>query len=210
MKKAAKRNGTRVALAGAFALGVLGLVGGGIYAGLNATATGTQSVSSGTLSLVVTTDVGAGFGQTYTNVAPGDVMNSYVDLTNGASLAAQGLTLGVTGTGSTRLTTDATKGLHVTINQCSTVWTLPAGTCTGSTTMMASTAVSVLTATPGSLVPGAVATNAVYHLQVSLSLPDQNETTINGTTPTTSIQGLSTTLTYTFDEAQRTATTTNS
>jgi spore coat-associated protein N len=211
VNKAVKRSGTRIALASAFAIGVLGLVGAGVYAGLNATATGTQTVSSGTLSLIVTPGVGTGFGQTYTNVAPGDVINSYVNLTNGSSLDAQALTLKVVGTGSTRLTTDATLGLHVTINQCSTAWTLLSGTCSGSTTMMASTAISSLTTTPGSLVSGTVATSAVYHLQVSLSLPDQNETTVNGTTPTTSIQGLGpVTLTYTFDELQRTATTTNS
>jgi hypothetical protein len=211
MTKVARRSRTRIALASAFGVAVLGLVGSGVYAGLNAIATGTQSVSTGTLSLVVTPGVGAGFGQTYSNVAPGDVMNSYVDLTNGASLAAQALTLKVVGTGSTLLTTDATKGLHVTINQCSTAWTLSTGLCSGSTTMMASTAISTLSGTPGSLVSGAVAISAVYHLQVSLALPDQSETTVNGTTPTTSIQNLGpVTLTYTFDEAQRTATVTNS
>lgn len=208
---ASRRNGVRIALAAAFSTAVLGLVGAGVFAGLSATATGTQSVSGGTLSLIVTPDVGAGFGQSYSNVAPGDTMNSYVVLTNGSSLAAQAMTLQVVGTGSTLLTTDATRGLHVTVTQCSVAWTLATGTCTGTTTtLLASTSVSTLASTPGSVIPGTIAVNAVYHLQVSLTLPNQSETTVNGTVPSNSIQGLSTTLTYTFDEAQRSATTTNS
>lgn len=43
-----------------------------------------------------------------------------------------------------------------------------------------------------------------------MRLPDQNETTVNGTLPANTIQGLSTNLTYTFTETQRAATTTNS
>jgi hypothetical protein len=204
-----RRSGTRIALAAAFAMGVLGLVGAGVYAGLNATATGTQTVTSGTLSLVVATDVGAGFGQTYSNMAPGDVVNSYVTLTNGATLAAQTLTLGVS-PGTVNELSDATKGLTVTINECSTAWTLATGTCTGSSSLMASTPVNTLMTTPGTLVAGSIATSAIYHLQVSITLPNQNETTVNGTPPTTTIQGLSTTLNFTFNELQRTATTTNS
>jgi hypothetical protein len=203
---------TRVILAVAFVMGVIGLTGAGVYAGLNATATGTQNISSGTLSLTVAAGSGsAGFGQTISNVAPGDVNNTYVDLTNGTSLAAQNLTLGVTGTGSTLLTTSTTKGLAVSVNQCSVAWTVSTGVCSGTTTaLLASTPVATLTTTPGSVVSGAIATAASWHLQVSVVLPNQNETTVNGVTPTTSIQGLSTTLSYTFNEAQRSATTTNS
>lgn len=209
-----RRSRTRVILAASFVIGVLSLTGAGVYAGLNATATGTQSVSSGTLSLTVAAGSGStGFGQTITNVAPGDVNNTYVDLTNGTSgnLAAQNLTLGVTGTGSTLLTTSATKGLAVAVNQCSVAWNATSGVCSGTTTaLLTSTPVATLSSTAGTVVSGAIAAGTSWHLQVSLALPDQSETTVNGTPPTTTIQGLSTTLTYTFGEAQRTATTTNS
>lgn len=206
-----RRNPTRVLLAGAFGAGVLSLTGAGVYAGLNAEATGTQAVTSGTLSLVVSTDAGAGFGQTFSNMAPGDVRNSFVRLTNGSSLAAQALTLGVTGSGSSLLTTSATKGLTVSVTGCSVAWTVGDGSCSGTTTpLLTATPVATLSATPGSLVPGAVATSAQYHLKVSTALPDQNETTTNGATPVGTIQGLSTTLTFTFNELQRSAATTNS
>ena len=43
-----------------------------------------------------------------------------------------------------------------------------------------------------------------------MTLPDQSETTTNGTLPAGTIQGLSASLTYTFAETQRDATTSNS
>ncbi len=122
----------------------------------------------------------AGFTHALTNIAPGDVNNTYVDLTNGASLIAQNLTLTVmTGTGNTLLTTDASKGLAVVITGCSIVWnTITAGVCSGTSgVLMSSHAVSALgtaVAVSGALVTGAI--NAVYHLQVSVTLPDQSET----------------------------------
>ena len=87
---ARRRTPTRIILAAAFAVGVLGLTGAGVYAGLNATATGTQNITTGILSLTVAPGTGStGFGQTISNMAPGDVNNVDVDLTNGASLSAQ-------------------------------------------------------------------------------------------------------------------------
>jgi hypothetical protein len=52
--------------------------------------------------------------------------------------------------------------------------------------------------------------NAVVNLKVSVSLPDKTETTANGVPPAGTIQGLSTSLTWTFTEQRRTATTTTS
>jgi len=208
-----RRFSGRTVVAIAFAGVAIAATGAGVYAGLNATSTGTAAVASGTLSLTMANGTGSqGFPQTVNNMAPGDVINSYVDLTNGASLAGKALTLGVAGTGSTLLTTSTTKGLAVTVTQCSVAWTATTGVCSGTTTVLgtASDPVATLSTTPNTLISGAVATSAIYHLQVSLALPDQNETTVNGSVPSNSIQGLSTTLTYTFTESQRTATTTNS
>lgn len=202
----------RTVLTASCAVAALALTGAGVYAGLNAVATGTQAVSSGTLSLVMANETGSSFSGAVSNMAPGDVSNRFVNLTNGSTLAAQSLTLKVAGGGATLLTTSATKGLAVTVTNCTTSWTVSAGvaTCTAGTTsvVMASTPVSTLSTTPGA-VQATIATGAVLHLQVTLTLPDQAETTTNGTTPGSTIQGLSDTLTYTFNEAQRTATTTN-
>lgn len=201
-------------IAGIFGIGALSLTGAGVYAGLTATATGTQTVTSGSLSLTLTaTAPSSGFPQTVSDMAPGDQYIIYVRLSNGGNLAATGLTVGVAGTGSNLLTTDATKGLAVVINGCSVAWTVTtgtpgSGTCGGTTTaLLTSTPVSTLSTTPGALA-STMAAGASLYLQVNLTLPSQIENTLNGTPPGSTIQGLSTVLTYTFNEAQRTAQTT--
>jgi hypothetical protein len=45
---------------------------------------------------------------------------------------------------------------------------------------------------------------------MKVELPDQNETTVNGVLPANTVQGGSVNVTYTFDLAQRLATSTNS
>jgi hypothetical protein len=219
----------RTVLAASFAVAGLAIAGAGVFAGLNATASNTtaETVSSGTLKLVMANN-GVGFGQNITNVAPGDVVNRYVDVTDNGTLDAQNLTLRATDATPTKLTTDATNGLHATVKLCtnatgvvSATWTT-AGLCQGVdaatgliptngtiTTVVSNVALSALSSAQ-TLVSGAVTKNSAYHYQVSVTLPDQNETTTNGTLPAGTIQGLSAALTWTFDEAQRAATTTSS
>lgn len=187
----------------------------GVWASLNATATGSaQSVQSGTLKLTLASN-GVGFGQGISNVAPGDVVNRYVALTNSGTLDAQALTVQVAATGSSALITDGvspatTKALRVSITSCSVAWAPTTGTCSGTTSqVLAATPLSGLASATG-LIAGSIPSGTVANLQISTSLPDQNETTVNGQLPASTIQGLSANLTYTFAENQRTATTTNS
>lgn len=196
----------------------LTLTGIGVYAGLNATASNAtpQTASSGTLSLTMGAN-GTGFTTNIALLAPGDVVNRYVDLTNGGTLAGQALTLGVVDGTPTKLSTDAINGLHVTVTSCSggaaPAWTPGAGTCTGTgatTSVLATNVALSALGTPVSLVAGAQAAGFVHHLQLSITLPNQTETTANGVLPGGTIQGLSASLTWTFTEAQRTATTTTS
>ena len=196
---------------------LLTTAGFGVWASLTATAFNAtpQSISSGTLSLTLG-DNGAGFSSSISNLAPGDVVNRYVDLTTGGTLAGQGLTLAVAATGSSALITDgtspATKALKVSVSDCSTSWNNSTGACTASgtvTPLLSATTLSALSSAQ-SLVPSLIPSATVLHLQVSVQLPDQNETTTNGSAPGTTIQGQSATLTYTFEESQRTASTTNS
>jgi spore coat-associated protein N len=191
----------------------LAITGFGVYAGLNAVATNTSptQVSSGTLKLTMA-DNGAGFTSTVSGMAPGDTVNRYVDLTNGGTLDAKNLTLAASDANSTLLSTDATKGLHVTVTQCTSgVWTASTGACAGGSTsvLLASTALSALSSAQ-SLVSGAVAQGTVLHLQVKVVLPDETETTTNGNLPAGTVQNLTAQITWTFSEDQRTATTTNS
>lgn len=211
-KKRAAWRPIAVAVVGA---GVVVGTGFGVWASLNATASGTaQSISTGTLKLTMAAN-GVGFNQAISNVAPGDVVNRYVDLTNSGTLDAQNLTVQVAATGSQALITDGvspatTKALRVSITSCSGTWAPTTGTCSGTTSVvMAATPVSGLSSAT-SLIAGSITSGTVAHLQISTQLPDQTETTVNGTLPSTTIQGQNAQLAYTFTETQRTATTTNS
>jgi hypothetical protein len=207
----------RTLLAAVFALAVALFTASAVYAGLQAQASGTESVQSGTLILALNAgDQGAGFGNTVPIMAPGDVDNIYVSLTNTGTLAAAaGMTLWVNPSIANALTNNAIpgEGLAVTINQCSVAWS--GGACSGSTTVfLAQTMISSMNtsgtakaiATPSLAALG----GAAAHLQVSLTLVAANETTVNGVLPSPTIQGLGpVTLTYTFTEQQRSAITSN-
>ncbi|MFL6237893.1 MAG: TasA family protein [Actinomycetes bacterium] len=206
------RRARRTAGAAAFMLLGLAVTGAGVYAALNATAfnTSPQNVTSGTVKLSLSaTAPSAGFTSAITNMAPGDVVNRYIDLTNNGTLATQALTLSAVDATGTKLTSDATNGLHVTVTSCPIPWVqVGAGTCVGGTTLLNNVPVSSLISSPSTLVAGTVA--ASYALQFSITLPDQTETTTNGTLPANTIQGLSASMTWTFGESQRTATNTSS
>lgn len=203
-------------LIGAYAVAAAGLAltAGGVYAALTATASNTvpQSASSGILSLTMTAN-GAGFNQSITNMAPGDTVNRYISLSQGPDLDGKDITLGVADGASTLLTTSATKGLRATVTSCPAAWTpgTGAGTCSGTpSVLLAGVPLSTLSAEPVTVKAGANAAGSVLNLQISLNLPDQTETVTNGVPPTDTIQGLSSALTWTFSETQRTATTTGS
>lgn len=204
----------RRGLAAAFALLMLMLTGAGVFAGLNASATSTSAVTSGTLLMTLAKDGSSnGLPETISTMAPGDVYNVYVDLDNTGTLASvAGMTLGASASPVNALTNGSVsgEGLSVAITQCSVAWSA-AGACSGSTaTILASTALSAFSS-PVSLsnVPAlAASSGSLAHLQFSVSLAG-TETSVNGTLPAQTIQGLSTTITWTFTEQQRTATTTN-
>jgi Camelysin metallo-endopeptidase len=209
-----ERSYGKIAVAGLLTMSVGLLAAAGVYAGLSATATGAESVTSGSLDLTLSPDVGAGFSNFTGKMAPGDTDNVYVDLNNTGSLAsAAGMTLSVAGAPANALTNGsvAGEGLTVTATQCSVAWTLATGVCSGTTTsILPTTQVSSLaTATALSNIPALVAaTGQVAHVQVSLGLV-ATETSTNGIAPAQTIQGLSTTLTYTFTELQRAGVATN-
>lgn len=208
---APRRSTRRLAAAGTLAVTGLLLTTGGVYAALNATAFNTtaQAASSGTLKLTLS-DNGAGFSTAVSNLAPGDVVNRYVTLVNGGTLDAASLTLGVTDSVTSKLTSDAALGLRVSISSCATAWTPSTGACaTAPTALATNVPLATLKTTPSSLAATSAAGASTF-LRMSLNLPDQNETTINGALPAGTIQGLSAALTWTFTETQRTATATTS
>jgi len=193
------------------AIGGLALTGMAVFAGLNADATNTtaQQIDSGTLMLTYA-DHGAGFTSVAAKMAPGDVVNRYVDLTNGGTLDGKTLTLDATDTTPTKLSTDATNGLQVAVTECvGGTWNNTTGVCSGTAGTPVTGSLNSMATTPLSLASN-VASNATLHYRVSVTLPDQNETVTNGALPSGTIQGLTASITWRFNELQRTATTTNS
>jgi len=210
------RSRRRAVVAGLFAMSVGLLTTAGIYAALSGVATGSEAVTSGTLNLTLSADVGAGFSNFVGKMAPGDTNNVYVNLNNTGTLATvAGMTLWVAGSPVNALTngTAPGEGLTVTATQCSVAWTLATGVCSGSTTPILATAQISTFNTSGTAVnllniPALAAGGQVAHLQVSLGLV-ATEVSTNGVAPSPTIQGLSTTLTYTFTEQQRAGIATN-
>ena len=215
-----KRFGTftvKIAIVAAAALGGTALISSSVFAALTASSNNTTggSVTTGTLILTQASSgvsgITGGFTTAITAMAPGDVINRYVDLTSSGTLNSASMTLGASGSPSTALTTNGTAGLQVTIKECSVAWT-DTGTCSGvQTTDLASASVLSLV-TPASLTlqSNSLLSGAVIHLQIGIALPAGSEVTVNGTLPVGTVQGLTTAITWTFTETQRIATTTNS
>lgn len=213
-KKAAWRPMAAAAAAGS----VLLITGFGVYATLNATATGATKVDAGTLKLTLA-DAGAGFTQDISKIAPTDSVNRFVTLTNSGNLEGKALNVSIASTaganGNTALISDGagntTKALRISIASCSQAWTVASNACGG-------TVKALLTETPlnamssaQTLDVGAIAadTGNVF-LRITATLPDQTETTVNGVAPAVTVQGASASLAYTFTETQRDAQVTTS
>jgi hypothetical protein len=216
MLEVKKKRGWRPFAGAVIVISIAAIAGQSVIASLNATAFNTtaQNINAGTMKLDLANS-GNGFGTTIANLVPGDVVNRYVTLTNSGSINGIGLSLKTAQTGTASLISDGTggvttKALKLTVTSCSVAWDTSAGTCGGTTsTEVNSTVIGSLTS-PVTLTNSALASSGVRYLQMKMELPDQNETTINGAYPANTVQGGSVNITYTFDLAQRLATTTNS
>ena len=195
--------------------GLLGisLANGSVSALLQAESrnTSAQPITSGTLKLEQANN-GVGFSSTIANMAPGDVVNRYVDYTNSGTLASKALRLKVADATPSLLSTDATRGLQLVVTDCSVAWNPSTGACGGTTTQLLSAPLASLGSdTAFSGITGLAENGGPLRLQFSLTLPNaaNNETTINGALPANTIQGLAAALTWTISETQRDATTSN-
>ena len=211
MKKGRHRWRSFAGIAIVLSLGAM--MGQGVLSSLNATVSNVnpQNNNAGTMKLNLANS-GSGFGSAINNLAPGDVVNRYVTLTNSGTLDGIGLSLKTAQSGTQSLITDgsSTKALRLTISECDVPWNTSIGECTGvTTTQIASRTIgSLTTAAPFS--DGLMPSADVRYLQVKIELPNQDETTINGNGPSNTVQNGSVNITYTFDLAQRLAQTTNS
>lgn len=188
-------------------LSVLGAAGSiaalGTFAQFTSSTSAAQSTGTGT----VTIGLGAAgtsanrLSAAATGMAPGDTVQRSVDLANAGSIDLSAVTLTTTASPSSVLDTDAVNGLQVAIDKCSTAWTESGAgpytyACSGDvSSVLASRPVIGAGVALSNL--GSLAAGATDHLRVTLTLPAAAD---NG------FQGKTSTITYTFNGVQRTAT----
>ena len=180
------------------------VAGLGTFASFTSSTSASQTVASGTMTVALGA-TGASTNRLTVNatgIAPGDTIQRSVDLLNSGSMDFGSITLTTAASPSSLLDTDATNGLQMIIERCSTAWTeagtAPAYTytCGGTTqTVLATRAVIGTSLTLNNL--GALTAGATDKLRVTLSLPSAAGNTF---------QGLSSTVTYTFTATQRAGT----
>lgn len=198
-----RRTGRRAAL---LLGGVAGLaVASVVLAGLTATTTSPtpQAVDGGELALTLS-DVGDGFSTSVADLAPGDTVLRHVRLDGTGTLDGVDVTVEVAATGDAVLISDGTttRALTLAVRGCSVAWDAAAGTCAGTETeLLTATTIGAL-ATPA-VIASTLPAGGSLHLQMVLVLPDQDETTLDGTLPDPTVQGAGVDLTYTFTMVQR-------
>jgi predicted ribosomally synthesized peptide with SipW-like signal peptide len=188
--------GQKVLLSFALLLAGASFAGVGAYAAFTSSDSVTHSVSTGTVTIVLGA-TGASTNRLNVDasgLAPGDTIQRSVNLTNSGSLDLTTVTLTTSASPSSALDTDATNGLQVVIDRCSSAWTEAGSspnftyTCSGSTsTVLASRAVIGTNMSLSNLT--ATTAGNTDHLRVRLTLPSSVGN---------ALQGQSSTLTYTF------------
>ena len=195
-------------------IALLGLAAAGVRAALFADATSAPTpVASGTLLLDLA-DTGDGLGTSLDDLAPGDTVDRFVELTNTGTLAAGDLTVAVEATGDPVLIVDGvapatTRALTLAVDECSATWDTTTSSCGGMET--ARLPATMLGDLDGAPQPLAVAFDPgqTVHLRLRFALPDQDETSTNGVLPSPTIQDATADVTVTFRVEQRDATSTS-
>ena len=186
--------------------GAASVAGLGTFGAFTSTTTASQSVTTG--KVVLTAGSGAlGMTTAVTDMVPGDVMQRTVALTRSSDSGTFGsVKLTTSGSTANLLTSNVTNGLQLKVDQCSTAWVKNATTndltCPAGSTMTSVIAQRGVIGTDLDLTGVTSTLNAaagsVANLRFSLSLP---------TAADNNYQGLSNTLTFTFDATQRAANT---
>jgi spore coat-associated protein N len=186
------------------ALGAAASVAGlGTFATFTSSTSASNSIASGTVSIAVGA---AGPANRLTiganGLVAGDTVQRAVDLINNGSGSSDNLAsiqLTTAAAPSSTLDTDASNGLQMAIDHCSVAWTESASpytyTCGGATTtVLASRPVIGSNLALSNL--ASLTTGSTDHLRVTLTLP---------ASAPNSLQGQSSTLSYTFVGTQRVA-----
>lgn len=191
-------------LASTVVLGAAATIAGlGTFGSFTSTTSANESASTGTVVIGLAADgTDNRLSVAATGLVPGDTVQRVVKLNNTGSQNLAGVTLTTAATASSLLDTDATNGLQLKLESCSTAWTeagtTPAYTyaCSGTTrTVLASRAVigsAMALANLSSLTAG-----TSDNLKVTLTFPSAADNTF---------QNKSSVIGFTFDALQRTTT----
>ncbi|MBT8162093.1 MULTISPECIES: TasA family protein [Arthrobacter] len=181
-----------------------GVAGLGTYGAFTSSTSASAAVGSGTVNIALgATGATNRLSVAATNIVPGDTIQRAATLTNAAgnqNLSA--ITLTTSALPTSKLDTDATNGLQLTVDNCSVPWTeagtAPAYTytCSGTTTnVLATRAVTGANMALANLT--STTAGSTDNLRVTLTLPATADNTF---------QGLNSTIAFNFTGTQRTAT----
>ena len=179
-------------------------------AGLGTFGAFTSTTSAATPATAGTVVIALGSAGTATNrltvgatgLVPGDTVRRAFQLSNTGNQSLSGITLTTTASPSSLLDTDATNGLQLVIQSCSTAWT-EAGTAPAYTYTCSGTTTTVLASRP------TVGANLPLSGLSSLTAGNTDDLLATLTFPAVAgntLQGLSSTVSFAFTGTQRAAT----
>jgi spore coat-associated protein N len=183
--------------------GAASVAGLGTFGSFTSTTSASENVATGKVVLSTGASV-RGLDVAASNLVPGDTVQRTVTLTRSSDTEAFGaVKLTTAGTAANPLTSDATNGLQLKVDQCSAAWVKPANsndlTCSGTVTpVLAQRAVVGSALDLGAATTVLNGSAAAANLRVTLTLP---------TTADNGFQGLANTINFTFDATQRAAAT---
>jgi spore coat-associated protein N len=173
----------------------------GTYGSFTSTTSASENVSTGKVVLNSAGGV-RGLSIDAVNLVPGDTVQRSIVLSRSSDTESFGsVKVTTTGTTANLLTSDATNGLQLKVDQCSVAWVKAGGTndltCSGTTTpIVAQRAVIGSNLDLGAATTALNAAGATSNLRVTLTVPTAADNTF---------QGLSNTVNFTFDATQRAA-----
>jgi spore coat-associated protein N len=178
-----------------------GAAGLGTFGSFTSTTSASEAVTSGTVNIAIGAAGGTDNRLTVgaSNIVPGDTIQRAVKLTNSGNQALGAVTLTTAAAPSSLLDTDATNGLQMLVQKCTTAWVEANSpkytyTCTGTTTTVVASQRVIGAAIP--MTGLSSVTSGSDFLMVTLTLP---------ATAGNTFQNLSSTLNFTFDATQRAA-----
>lgn len=202
MRTSLRKNTAKIFASVVLVGGAASVAGLGTFGSFTDTTSASESVSAGKVDINLSQHASLGTTVAATNLVPGDTIQRAVTLTRSTDTEKFGSVLLSTTAGTANLlSSDATSGLQLAVDQCSVAWaqvgTTNQLTCAGTTTsVLASRAVVGTNLDLSAATTALNAVGAASNLRLSMTLPVSAGDTF---------QGLTNAVTFKFDATQRTA-----